>query len=134
MAIQWDQSLSVGIDEIDNQHKELFNRVNALLDACNQGKGKQVVGEIIDFLGDYVVTHFGAEERYMQQYNYPDYDAHKAMHDSFIDSFGQLKKKFESEGPGIQLVLQTNRTVVDWLIKHIGNTDKALGAFLKTKM
>lgn len=134
MAIQWDQSLSVGIDEIDNQHKELFNRVNALLDACNQGKGKQVVGEIIDFLGDYVITHFGAEERYMQQYNYPDYDAHKAMHDGFIDSFGQLKKKFESEGPGIQLVLQTNRTVVDWLIKHIGNTDKALGAFLKTKM
>jgi hemerythrin len=134
MAIQWDQSLSVGIDKIDNQHKELFNRVNALLDACNQGKGKQVVGEIIDFLGDYVVTHFGAEERYMQQYNYPDYGAHKAMHDGFIDSFGQLKKKFESEGPGIQLVLQTNRTVVDWLIKHIGNTDKALGAFLKTKM
>ncbi|MDK2992590.1 MAG: hemerythrin [Clostridiales bacterium] len=134
MAIQWDQSLSVGIDKIDNQHKELFNRVNALLDACNQGKGKQVVGEIIDFLGDYVVTHFGAEERYMQQYNYPDYGAHKAMHDGFIDSFGQLKKKFESEGPGIQLVLQTNRTVVDWLIKHIGNTDKALGTFLKTKM
>ncbi|AEE95232.1 bacteriohemerythrin [Mahella australiensis] len=134
MAIQWDQSLSVGIDEIDNQHKELFSRVNALLDACNQGKGKQVVGEIIDFLGDYVVTHFGAEERYMQQYGYPDYDAHKAMHDGFIDSFSELKKKFESEGPGIQLVLLTNRTVVDWLINHIGNTDKALGGFLKTKM
>mgnify|MGYP000916868212 CR=1 FL=1 len=134
MAIEWNDSLSVGIEEIDNQHKELFRRINNLLDACNEGKGKQAVGDIINFLGEYVVTHFAAEEAYMRKYAYPEYEAHKAMHQGFIQSFGQLKSKFDSEGPGIQLVLQTNRVVVDWLINHISKVDKKLGEFLSNKI
>jgi len=42
-----------------------------------------------------------------------------------------LKDKFDAQGAGVNLVLVTNRTIVDWLVNHINNTDKALGAFLK---
>lgn len=134
MVMQWTSSLSVGVEHIDEQHRELLAKVGSLLDACRQGKGKQAVGGIIDFLGDYVVSHFSTEEKYMVQYNYPDYAAHKSQHEQFIRDFQGLKARFESEGPGIQTVLLTNSTVVDWLMKHINQTDKALGTFLKGRL
>ena len=58
MAIQWNEELATGVLEIDNQHKEIFARINRLLEASSQGKGKQEVGRMIDFLGDYVISHF----------------------------------------------------------------------------
>ncbi|MGQ9630149.1 MAG: bacteriohemerythrin [bacterium] len=134
MAIQWTEDLSVGVDEIDNQHKELFNRINKLLDACNQGEGRNVVAEVIKFLEDYVIIHFGTEEEYMTKHGYLNYLSHKAQHTGFIKDFSALKKQFEAGGATLGLVVRTNHTVVDWIIKHISKTDKALGAFLKTKM
>ena len=133
MAIEWTDDLSVGVSIIDDQHRELFGQVNQLLEACNQSKGHEAVGKIIDFLGQYVVNHFGTEEEFMQKYNYPDYSVHKAHHTAFIKSFTELKAKFESEGPGPHIVIMTNRVVVGWLNGHIRNVGKLLGNYLKAK-
>ncbi len=131
---EWTPDLAVGIPKIDEQHQELYRQINKLIDACNEGKGKEAVGEVITFLGDYVVRHFKCEEEYMQKHNYPEFAKHKAIHDAFVQSFLDLKAKFENEGPGIHIVVLTNRVVVDWLNNHISKTDKALGSFLKTKI
>ena len=134
MAIEWTEDLAVGAKEIDDQHKELFAMINQMLDACNQGKGKQVLNKILGFLENYVVNHFGTEERLMRQYDYPDYASHKNHHEQFIQSFMGLKKEMEATGPGTHIVIMTNRTVVAWLNSHIRNVDKRLGAFLKDKI
>lgn len=134
MAIEWTEDLAVGSKEIDDQHKELFRMINQMLEACNQGKGKEVLEEILGFLEKYVVIHFGTEERLMQQYNYPDYSGHKNHHEQFIKSFMDLKKEMATTGPGTHIVVMTNRTVVGWLNSHIRNVDKLLGAFLKDKI
>ncbi len=133
MAIEWTDDLSIGVDEIDNQHKELIRRIDHLLDACSKGKGREEVGEVINFLEEYIITHFNAEEGIQKKNSYPGYQAHKALHDAFKKSFAELKKRFETEGAGLSLVLLTNKTVVDWLINHIWKIDKALGDFLKSK-
>ncbi|MBI3397998.1 MAG: hemerythrin family protein [Deltaproteobacteria bacterium] len=133
MAIEWIEDLSVGVNEIDNQHKELFKRINNLLDACTQGKGKEEVGSVIKFLEDYIITHFNAEEAIQKKNGYPDYETHKGLHDEFRKNFSELKNRFETKGAGLYLVLLTNRTIVDWLINHIGKMDKAIGAFLKKR-
>ena len=133
MAILWTEDLSVGVKEIDNQHIELFKRVSNLLEACNQGKGKENVREVIAFLEKYVISHFGTEERYMKNYQYPDYISHKKQHDVFVNSFADLKNQFEKEGAGLHIVILTNRLVVDWLTDHIKKVDKLLGAFLKSQ-
>ena len=134
MAIEWTEDLAVGVGKIDAQHRELFNQINRLLEACNQNKGREAVGKIIDFLGEYVVNHFGSEEELMEKYNYPDYKVHKADHTQFISSFTELKARFDSDGPGPHIVIMTNRVVVGWLNSHIRNVDKLLGEFLKTKL
>ncbi len=133
MAIQWTNALSVGIEVIDGQHKDIFAKANNLIEACQQGKGKQVTGEIIQFLDKYVANHFAEEEKLMQKHAYPDYNLHKSQHENFANGFKELKSRFEAEGPGLQIVVSTNKTIVNWLVSHINNTDKKLGAFLKER-
>jgi hemerythrin len=134
MTIAWTDDLATGSAEIDDQHKELFKRIDALMEACRQGKGKNEVIGVIQFLDDYVITHFSEEEEYMQRYGYPDYAAHKAQHLEFMSTFSDLKKQVEQQGPGVHLVIQIKDMIVEWLLRHIRKVDKALGSFLKTKI
>lgn len=130
MAILWTEDLAVGEPHIDKQHQEIFRRISDLLEACNVGKGKAAVGDVLDFLGNYVVEHFGAEEKLMQQHNYPEYPQHKQLHEAFIKKFVELKEDYEKNGVALNLVIQTNKFVVGWLNDHIRNVDKKLGKFI----
>lgn len=94
MALQWTQALSVGNVEIDNQHKEFFARVNKLMDAMTERKGKEEVGNTIKFLESYVIEHFGTEERHMTKVNYPKFTQHKAEHEEFKNKFAEIKKLY----------------------------------------
>ncbi len=133
MALIWKESLSVKVAEIDNQHKELFNRINNLLDACAQGRGREEIKRTLDFLSDYVITHFGTEEKLMNKHNYPDYASHKERHEQFKKEFAELKMKIEKEATGLLTTLGTNHLLIDWWLNHIGKVDKTLGAFLSGK-
>ena len=91
MAIlTWNDSYSVNVKEIDQQHKKLFDMLNSLLEAMKEGKGKEIVGTIIKDMQSYTVIHFGTEERYMQKFEYPDYPKHKSEHEKFISKLSSF--------------------------------------------
>ncbi len=129
--MEWNENLATGVQEIDDQHKELISRINGVLAACNERKGKEVVEETLDFLGAYVIEHFRAEERLQQRYNYPAYDLHKDLHDQFIERLNELKRKFGEEGANLTLVLQVNRAIVEWFIAHINKVDKEFANYMR---
>ncbi len=134
MDLQWTPALSVGVNEIDDQHKELFQRLNNLRIAISQGKGRAEIGKTVKFLEDYVIEHFTTEEKHMGRYGYPAYGAHKAEHDAFIKDFSTFKKKLENietrGGITSFLIIEMQRRLYDWLINHIGKVDKVLGNYL----
>jgi hemerythrin len=132
MAIEWNEKLLTGNNNIDEQHKELFRRFDTLLEACNQRKGKEEVQNLLLFLGDYVKTHFAMEEGLQQRSGYLYYPAHKEQHDGFVRELEELEKQFETEGATLSLVIQTNQRMVDWLINHINVKDKDLAVYLRT--
>ncbi|MBI5644094.1 MAG: hemerythrin family protein [Deltaproteobacteria bacterium] len=129
MAIEWSNSLSTGLLWQDNQHKELFRRINSLLDAMNVGLGKEEVVRLFKFLDDYIVVHFEAEETAMSKNNFPGMLAHLAQHTRFIENISRLREECR-ENISTGLVIKVQREVVDWLINHIGGIDKELGTFL----
>ena len=131
LAIQWRDSYAIGIKEIDDQHKQLFDAIDKLFIACAEGKGKQEVGNTLLFLEDYTKVHFSDEQQLHIKYNYPERLAHKAVHENFLKHLVKLKQQFEEEGAGVLFVSTVNKTVLEWLIKHIGNLDKAFAAFVK---
>lgn len=130
MSIEWNEKLATGNSDIDNQHKELFRRFDTLLTACNQRKGKEEVYNLILFLGAYIKTHFAMEENLQKKHNYPHYPAHKDQHESFIRDFQKLEQQLKQEGATLSLLIQTNQTMVNWLINHINVTDKKLANYL----
>lgn len=134
MSLQWSEELSVGVEAIDAQHKELINRINGLLQAMSQGKGREEIGGLLEFLGRYVVEHFGVEEDYMSRFSYPGLVAHRAQHAAFVNDFEALRREFITHGASAHMTLQVQRRICDWLKTHIAGTDKLLGTFLKTKL
>lgn len=129
LAIEWSPGLSTGVPWQDKQHKELFKRMDSLIEAMNMGRGKEEVSRLLKFLDDYFVVHFEAEEQAMNKYGYPGTVSHLAAHTRFIDDMAVLKGEF-AKGPTTTLVIKVQRQVVDWLINHIGGIDKELGAFI----
>jgi hemerythrin len=134
MPLTWTASLSVGVNEIDNQHKELFNKINSLLDAMSKGKGRDEIEKVIQFLSDYVVMHFNTEEKMMTIHKYPEMASHKGQHNSFTMKLQDLKKKLAAEGPTSTVVIEAQPLLVDWWYNHINKVDKVLGEFLKRKV
>ena len=132
MAIEWTKDLATGSAEIDNQHKTIFIRINDMLEACKQGKGKATVESLIVFLEEYVLSHFDEEERFMKKHHYPEYAAHKALHVEFIMQVVALKKQVATEGVGVHTVIAVNQLVVNWFRDHIRKVDTKLGAFWTT--
>jgi hemerythrin len=133
MAFEWRPDLAVGVEEIDAQHRELFVRTNQLLEAMARGEGRYLIGRTLDFLTSYAVDHFGNEERRMALRRYPAAADHKAEHVAFAGTVEGLRQRLEKDGASAALTLSVQRDVCDWLVRHIGGTDRRLGAFLQAK-
>jgi hemerythrin len=133
MPIEWSDDLAVGVSMIDDQHKALFTAVNNLSDAMWNGQGKEAVSKLVTFLADYVVEHFGAEEKLMAKHDYPLYENHRGQHIKFLQEFAAFKTKFEAGDVTSELVIKVLDDTCDWLRVHIKGTDKALGSFLQNR-
>jgi hemerythrin len=129
MGIEWSAKLSTGLEWQDKQHRELFNRINSLLDAMNLGLGKNEVVRLFKFLDEYIVIHFDAEEQVMHKFGYPEMLSHLEEHTRFIEDVSNMKDEAD-EALTSGLVIKVQSRIVDWLINHIGSVDKKLGAFI----
>ena len=118
----WNDSLSVGVDAMDMQHKKLVNLVNQLFDSMKEGKGKQVLGGILSELVSYTNTHFTAEEKLMQEHGYPEVDSHKALHRDLLAKVGGFCDKFKAGDLGISISLCD--FLQEWLKVHISGQDR----------
>jgi len=133
MQIEWTEDLSVGVDEIDEQHKELFKRINKLDSALRKGKAKAEVLKFLEFLEEYAVTHFKTEEEFMVSCRYPEYSLHKTNHDRFKKDLAVIEKKFEAGAPLVDVMGLCNNLLIVWFCNHIRTRDMALGGFMKTR-
>jgi hemerythrin len=132
MGIAWRDSLSIGVEDIDNQHKQLLSHFDQLLKACEAGKGLEELKRLLNFLDEYVVKHFKDEESIQRLRNYPGYEAHKKEHESFIARLKTLKQEIGVEGVALHHLMETNNLLLKWLINHISTVDVQLGTYLKT--
>jgi len=132
MGVEWRESLAIGVEVIDNQHKELIRRFDRLLNACQEGKGVEELNKLQLFLVEYVNTHFNDEEAIQIKHRYPGYEAHRSEHISFTERLNKLNLETEAEGVSAYHVVETNSMLLKWLLNHISKVDAELGTFLKS--
>lgn len=119
--MEWNDSLKIGLEEIDNQHYELIVIYNDLCDAIEARAGVEQTLKILRKLGRYTSVHFATEEALMRMLEYPDYENHKKAHDALISELRQLTRNAVDAPHGVNF--QLAYTVKQWLMKHILETD-----------
>ncbi|WP_373975010.1 bacteriohemerythrin [Chitinibacter sp. SCUT-21] len=119
--IEWNESLSVGIQEIDEQHKVLVNLLNELHDAIRHHHGRDASIEVLQRLADYTRIHFTVEESLMRILGYPEYEAHKAHHEDLISQMNDLQARL-NKGEAVSFELL--HFLRNWLTNHIMEGDQ----------
>jgi hemerythrin len=129
LALQWSSTLSLGVPDLDAQHRELFSRVDRLLDSMLHGDRSEA-RQLASFLRAHVELHFAAEEQLMQEVGFPGAAQHTAQHRAFATSMLELDATIRERGPTAELVLRLEREVVAWLRDHVYVADAELGKFV----
>ena len=128
MSPHRDAKHTVNIEEIDAQHAELFRRAGELIMGIR--RGAEGLGRHIDFLHEYAVGHFGAEEEWMRQARYPGYVRHQAEHDRFVEDLVALSVEHARHGAAAFQTLHAERWLTEWLDQHVGGTDAEFARFV----
>jgi hemerythrin len=132
--MKWTQDMSVGIETIDAQHRELFKRINDLLQAIKEHRCKTEIDGTIKFLDDYARFHFSEEEKDMKEAGYGGLENHRKHHAVYLSNIKDLKELASQpriQGMSYELSVTTNQVVVDWIVDHIMKIDKQFGEFVK---
>lgn len=124
------EQFATNVSKHDEEHQEIFRRVNALGDAVASGD-RTVVGKELDGLIDCVAQHFASEEANFDQYGYPAAPGHKEEHKKLVATCLDLQKKFHAGEA--EITGETAGFVVGWLTNHIPNIDKLYGPYLNSK-
>lgn len=125
--ITWTDELSVGIEEIDEQHKVLVGLLNRMHEAIEEHHGSDTVAGILTELADYTKIHFAVEESLMRILGYPGYEDHKEIHDELLEQVMDLQKKVATGNTSISFELLHFLKV--WLSKHIMDEDMQYSGF-----
>ncbi len=126
---KWADDMVIDNGPIDEDHKHLADLVNALHDATDQGRGREVVGGILQELIGYTSSHLQKEEAAMAAAGFPNLERHKIGHQAFIAQLEKLSVRYQ-EG-SISVAAQLSTVLRDWLSLHIRRSDRELLVFMQ---
>ena len=120
---EWSDSLSVGVDVIDDQHKALIELINQLYEeVIVNGAEGEVIEEALNELAQYTVVHFGLEERLFAQAGYPDLGAHGRYHRELKARLFEVQENTKKNKLAVNTELLS--FLKRWLQSHIMIEDK----------
>ena len=119
--VTWQNSYALGLEEIDEQHKMLFDIMNRIWEGIVRNADATTIGSALEDLERYTVLHFTEEETFMRSIGYPQIDAHVALHRRFVQKLTDAKAKPEQ---GDRTSLELLHFLRDWLVNHILVEDK----------
>lgn len=128
----WNDSLKVGIPEIDRQHQQLINQLNSLVDAMHSNRGKEEIQQIVRFLDLYVAQHFSHEEGCMLRYQCPVAAQNQTAHHQFLQTLESIKRELQKDGPTLLLAIRVNEELLNWFVNHIKTIDFQLKPCIKS--
>lgn len=129
----WKDNYELGVPHIDEQHKELFRRVESFLQVL-RSKDKwedkiPKINETLEFMKRYVVEHFRDEEEYQRSIDYPGYEFHKQLHDDMVNYVTEVSKRYKQSNNDEQLMQEFGGRLLAWLINHVAAEDQRIADY-----
>ncbi|MFU8856175.1 MAG: bacteriohemerythrin [Deferrisomatales bacterium] len=128
---EWSPLMGVGVQEIDEGHRELVEQLGELGLAMKRGRGRERLAELLRFLRLHADEHFAAEEELMARHGYPDRAEHQARHEAFRAELAAREEVFslDPDTPGV--VTEIHGWILRWLSHHEIAADAPLGEYLR---
>ena len=133
-SFEWSAEYSVAHDTMDNHHQWLFDILNDINCGLKENVSQDRIFTYMQELREYTNFHFSEEEKLMAEIGYPDLDAHKALHQGFIQQIQAYMNEFQTVECGETKcgIAEKIRVMgTDWLKNHICVADKRYGEYLK---
>ncbi|WP_130470234.1 bacteriohemerythrin [Candidatus Magnetaquicoccus inordinatus] len=130
--LYWDDSLALGVAEIDDDHRKLIGLLNELAINITAHQAREALAVVLENLLNYTAWHFRHEERLMQTYRFSGYVAHKREHADLIREASAFQKKFLD---GEQdMTMDVVHLLKEWVLHHVMQTDRQMAEFLAEHM
>jgi hemerythrin-like metal-binding protein len=123
--VTWNSQYSVGVSEIDTQHKELMNILNDLIYHSNRNKNDEKIyfDKIKDMAEEYIIKHFETEENILSKTNYERLEEHKLEHKNFLKEIKRIIEEIDNDKSKMTLS-NIAEWIKEWLLNHIKTYDK----------
>ncbi|TAL39927.1 MAG: bacteriohemerythrin [Spirochaetes bacterium] len=130
IVIVWNDKFAINVEQVDEQHRTLFELTRALYDIVKtESAEKQTIEGALDALVDYTAYHFKSEEALMREIDYPRYESHKLEHDTLTAQALDFRTQL-LDGKPVDTEEFLN-FLFNWLTKHIMDKDKKIGAYIE---
>jgi hemerythrin len=129
--IEWTPELSVGMDEIDQQHQQLYAIIEQLLDARKQNLDHKSILSLLTRLVDYSDYHFRTEDNYMIENEYPLFLSHRKEHLTYIRKMGELIDALENKNASLSHDMLV--FLCDWWKRHVSNSDMKFARYINAQ-
>lgn len=127
--IEWRPEFETGVAEVDHEHRELVDLINALHAEIGANAAKEVVSGFLGEVFAKISAHFALEETVMRKHRYDDYAAHKADHEKLLDDIRDIMDAHEG-GLFVDYEAALGRAVRDWFVDHFKTKDARLHRML----
>ena len=129
--LAWKPSLMIGVAEVDAQHRALFEVAGRFEAAAGALKPFNHLDELFEFLAEYGLDHFAAEERVMREIGYPQLAQHMQEHALLKRQLASLVPQWSSEGASQAVLLAVRGFLELWLVEHVTTSDQLIGDYVR---
>lgn len=132
-SINWSEDLLVNVHSIDEQHKELYGSMNALLEAVHEKPPNETIGRLIQAVRDHTTSHCADEEALMLRFDYPGLEPQKKDHDYFRREIVSMGNDFSLGMLVSEKLVEDLVNLADFFSVHIRKLDGPLGRFINDR-
>jgi len=127
--MEWSTTLLLGVEPFDQHHEHLFSLLNRTYDLISASAPPEYYAVLFTELKEYTVYHFGAEELWMHEQDYPQKQMHIRQHEAFVKEIIKFEEEFAAGEPLVSIGMLT--FIKEWLLNHIYKTDADYAAHIR---
>jgi hemerythrin-like metal-binding protein len=120
--MEWDASLDLGVDAMNDEHKQILDAMNRIYDATQAGRSGIEINRLVDQLGEVCARHFADEEAYMARIGYTGLTIHRLIHQELLERFAGHAAEIRAAGGHADR--NFFHFLRHWLTAHIKGIDR----------
>jgi hemerythrin len=129
VLIEWRKEFETGVAEVDHEHQELVELINALHEQLGASASKETISNFLGEVFAKISAHFALEETVMRKHRYDEYLAHKSDHEKLLDDLRDIMDSVEA-GTFVDYEAALGSAVRDWFVNHFKTRDARLHRLL----